>query len=296
MIHNTILSAAACVIALAASSLSIRAELKPEDIYSAVSPSVISLDVENAAGRRFVGSGFLALGNGLAVTAWHVVYDARRVEARFADGQRVKVLGVVDKNEALDLALIKLDTDRRPRLKLKAATPRIGSRVYIIGSPRGYDFSIGEGLISQIRTVDGVRYYQLSCPISPGDSGGPVLNAQGEAIGVVSWRKADAESVGFAIPGPAVVQMDPSLPVVAWAEGAPAAPPSGKPSGPGPMVRAHSPAEAQGLPGSYPDFVQFLSGHAGQRVSVVVQGPRGKESRFDFEVPKEAVKTKATAK
>ena len=164
---------------MAASSFPIRAELKPEDLYSAVSPSIVTLEVETISGKRFVGNAFLAVGERLAVTAWHVVHDARRVEARFSDDQRVAVACLVDKNEKLDLALLELETAKRPRLNLASATPRIGSRVYLVGSPRGLDFSISEGLISQIRTLDGVRYYQLSCPISPGDSGGPVLNDRG---------------------------------------------------------------------------------------------------------------------
>ena len=222
MTRNLFFAPAACAwLAIAGSSLSLRAELKPEQLYSAVSPSVVALDVENVAGKHFVGTAFLAAGDRLAVTAWHVVHDARRVEARFSDNQRVTVIGLVDKNEKLDLALLQLKPVPAPGITLASTTPRIGSRVYLVGSPRGLDFSISEGLISQIRTLDGVRYYQLSCPISPGDSGGPVLNDRGEAIGVVSWRKADAESVGFAIPSPDVLHMNAAFPVVAWSEAAP---------------------------------------------------------------------------
>ena len=231
-------------VAAAASSLPLRAELKPEDLYSAVSPSMVTLEVENVAGKHFVGSAFLAVGDGLAVTAWHLVHDARRVEARFSDNQRVKVLGLVDRNEKLDLALVKLEAGGRPTVKLGSATPRIGSRIYVVGSPRGFDFSLSEGLIGQIRELDGVRYYQVSCPISPGDSGGPVLNGRGEAIGVVSWRKADAENLGFAIPSPAVARMNAALPAVAWAETTPLAHSPSKQPDPSPLVRASvTPAE-----------------------------------------------------
>ena len=94
---------AACAwLALAGWSCPLRAELKPDQLYSAVSPAIVVLDVENVAGKHFVGTAFLAAGSGLAVTAWHVVHDARRVEARFSDNQRVTVAGLVDKNETLD--------------------------------------------------------------------------------------------------------------------------------------------------------------------------------------------------
>jgi S1-C subfamily serine protease len=290
MTRYSFYAAAVCAcVATAGSSFPLRAELKPEQVYSAVSPSIVALDVENVAGKHYVANAFLAAGDRLAVTAWHVVHDARRVEARFSDNQRVSVTGLVDKNERLDLALLQLEAGSRPKLKLASAPPRIGSRVYLVGSPRGLDFSISEGLVSQIRTLDGVRYYQLSCPISPGDSGGPVLNDRGEAIGVVSWRKADAENVGFAIPSPEVARMNAALPVVAWADADPRSPhPVALPE-PAPLVRAAVSTSRPSGADTYLGFQSFLSGHAGERLSVIVQ-EHGKETRFDFEVPRAAAR------
>ena len=290
MTRSSSFAAAACAwLALAGSSFPLRAELKPEQLYSAVSRSIVALDVENAAGRHFVGTAFLAAGNRLAVTAWHVVHDARRVEARFSDNQCVTVVGLVDKNEQLDLAMLQLDAGTRPRITLATSTPRIGSRVYLLGSPRGLDFSFTEGLISQIRTLDGVRYYQLSCPISPGDSGGPVLNDRGEAVGVVSWRKADAENVGFAIPGPEVARMNATLPVMVWSDVTPLSPHQLTPPDSAPQVRAAVATRGPNAADAYLGFQEFLAGRSGERVTVIVQ-ERGKETRFSFEVPKPAAK------
>ena len=263
----------------------LRAELKPEDLYSSVLPSVVTLDVENTAGKHFMGTAFLTLGEGLAVTAWHVVHDARRVEADYADHRRVKVLGLVDKNEQLDLALIKLDGAPHPRLALGSTAPRIGSRIYLMGSPRGFDFSISEGLVSQVRTLDGVRYYQLSCPISPGDSGGPVFNERGEAIAVVSWRKADAENVGFAVPAEAIASMHATAQPVAWST-AQSVVPATEPD-PQPLVRTESAAAAPCSTNGVRELQQYLSGLAGERVGITIQA-HGTERHFDVEVPREA--------
>jgi S1-C subfamily serine protease len=291
MNRKSLFAAAVCAsFATAGLSDPLRAELKPEQVYATVSPSIVALDVENVVGKHFVGNAFLAVGDRLAVTAWHVVHDARRVEARFPDNQRVAVAGVVDKNEQLDLALLQLEAGPRPWLTLVSGTPRIGSRVYVVGAPRGLDFSISEGLISQIRTLDGVRYYQLSCPISPGDSGGPVLNDRGEAIGVVSWRKADAENVGFAIPSSEVARMNAVLPALAWSKAASPSQHPANPPGASPLVRADVATGSQGDADSYLGFQQFLSGRSGERVTVIVQ-ERGKETRFSFEVPNTAAKT-----
>jgi serine protease Do len=281
---SILIVAAGAGLALAASSIPLRAELKPEELYSTLSPSVVTLEVENVSGRHFVGNAFLAVGDGLLLTAWHVVHDARRVEARFSDNQRVTVVGLVDKNEKLDLALLKLESAPRSRISLASADPRIGSRVYLLGSPRGLDFSISEGLISQIRTLEGVRYYQLSCPISPGDSGGPVLNSRGEAIGVVSWRKADAENVGFAVPCAEVAKLNASLPAVAWSDAVPVSTPSAVGSDAKPMVRTTVSAGGKNPMDTLRSLQDFLAASAGQRVTVLVQ-QGGKEKRFTFEVP-----------
>ena len=275
---------------MAGSLLPLQAQLKPEEIYAAVSPSIVALEVENVAGKHFVGNAFLVKGDGLAITAWHVVHDARRVQARFSDDRHVLVTGVVDKNERLDLALLQLGADTRPQIKLAAAAPRVGSRVYLVGSPRGLDFSISEGLVSQIRTLEGVCYYQLSCPISPGDSGGPVLNDRGEAIGVVSWRKADAENVGFAIPSLEIARLNGALPAIAWAATAPAGSYRTETSQNTPRVRAPVPVNNQSAAdSSYLDFQHYLSSRPGKRVTVTVR-EGDEEKLFKFEVPNPVAK------
>jgi hypothetical protein len=113
----------------------------------------------------------------------------------------VNVIGCIDHDGGRDLALLKLE---RPlphrRAALGRELPAVAARAYVIGSPKGYDFSISDGLISQIRSVQGFLQYQLSCPISPGNSGSPVFNQRGEVIGIASWTKAGAQNLSFAIP------------------------------------------------------------------------------------------------
>jgi S1-C subfamily serine protease len=124
-------------------------------------------------GERFVGSGVVALADDVAVTAWHVIFDARAVWAIFADGQRVQVVGCIDRDASRDLALIKLEK-RLPhrRAGLAREMQSVASRAYVIGAPKGYAFSISDGLVSQIREVDGYAHYQISCPISPATAEG----------------------------------------------------------------------------------------------------------------------------
>ena len=179
----------------------LHAALTPEKLYQKVLPSVMTLEVKSQSGEKFIGSAVLALADDVVLTAWHVVADARSVCAVFADGQRANVIGYIDYDGGRDLALLKLEK-RLPhrRAAIGRELPAVAARAYVIGSPKGYDFSISDGLISQIRSVQSFLQYQLSCPISPGNSGSPVFNQRGEVIGIASWTKAGAQNLSFAIP------------------------------------------------------------------------------------------------
>jgi len=202
---------------LAVTPAGLQAALTPERLYQKVLPSVMTLEVENQSGERFIGSAVLALADDVAVTTWHVVADARSVWAVFADGQRVKVVGCIDHDPVRDLALLKLEKQLPHRqAKVCLDLPRVAARAYVIGSPKGYDFSISDGLVSQIRSVDGCLQYQLSCPISPGNSGGPILNQRGEVIGIATWTKSDAQNVSFAVPVQEIVRLNVAQPPVNW--------------------------------------------------------------------------------
>jgi serine protease Do len=256
-------------------------DLPPEEIYARLLPSVMTLKVVNAQGDHFTGSGFLTLGEGLAVTAWHVVFDAAEVTAQFADGTTAEVLGVVDKDELHDLALIKLKSSGRPLARLAQIPPRVGARAYVIGAPKGYAFSIADGLLSQIQTIDGFPQYQVSCPLSTGNSGGPLVNSRGEVVGVASWSKIDAQNVNFAIPTSQLAHLDPRKPVIRCRDLA---------------TRVHSPAmaptaaaAAQPTASAETDhdleaFRHFLKTAAGQKITVTVQSPH-KPEVFSFVVP-----------
>ena len=81
----------------------LHASLTPEKLYQKVLPSVMTLEVESQSGERFIGSAVLAMADDVAVTAWHVVANARTVWAVFADGQRLKVIGCIHQDALRDL-------------------------------------------------------------------------------------------------------------------------------------------------------------------------------------------------
>ncbi len=255
-----------------------QAALTPEKLYQRALPSVMKLEVENEVGERFVGSAVLALKDDVALTAWHVVSDARSVWATFADGQRVKVIGCIDHDGLRDLALLKLEKQLpHRRATLCRQLQPVAARAYVIGAPKGFDFSISDGLISQIREVDGFQQYQLSCPISPGNSGSPILNNSGEVIGIASWTKSDAQNVSFAIPAREFVRLNISKRPTSW-EDLPAASPAR-------LTKSHQNndrvLEAKKNDGSFTALLKRLHDSAGRPVTVVVQ-EEGRTNSYSF--------------
>lgn len=187
-------------------------ERKSEEVYKSILPSVMTLVVEKKDGSVVTGTAFLAIKDGLAITAWHVIRNGARAIARFASGEEFEVSGVVDKDEKRDIAIIRVKVFGRATLGLAAMQPDVGSRVYVIGAPKGLEFTISDGLLSQVRDVEGVRQYQFSCPASPGNSGGPLVSSSGEVIGVVSWQFRDGQNLNFAVPSNFALGLDSSLP------------------------------------------------------------------------------------
>lgn len=259
------------------------AALTPEKLYQKVLPSVMTLEVENQRGERFIGTAVVALADDAALTAWHVVADARSVWAVFADGQRVKVIGCIDHDSVGDLALLKLEKRQthRQAVLCRELQP-VAGRAYVIGTPRGFDFSISDGLISQIRSVNGLLQYQLSCPISPGNSGSPVLNHRGEIIGIATWTKVDAQNVSFAIPTQEIERLNISAHPLTWAQLAIASPPS-----PASLTKLRPAIEksfkAKADTENFAAFQKLLSESAGKSVTIVLQR-EGQTNIFNFTV------------
>jgi hypothetical protein len=176
------------------------AELSPPQLYEQVVVSTLAIRVRNHDHERFVGAAFLVGNSSRAITAWHLVRDAAEIEGSYSDGSSARNLKVLAHHPVHDLALLQVTPTERTPLPLNLETPRIASRVYAIGSPRGYVFSISDGLLSQVQTIDGFPQFQLTCPFSPGNSGGPVVDASGRVIGLSAWSKLGAQNVNFAIP------------------------------------------------------------------------------------------------
>jgi len=131
------------------------------------------------------GSGVLVSDDGYILTNEHVVGDEKDVRVRWSDG--IETLAKVERvSKNRDVAIIKTDARDRTPLILKRGPVTPGQRVYAIGSPRGEAFegTVSSGVISADRVIDGLRYIQSDTTVSPGSSGGPLLDETGSVIGI----------------------------------------------------------------------------------------------------------------
>jgi len=191
--------------------------LSPEKIYETVLPSIMTLEVLSEDGKSFIGTAFLIKREGIAVTCFHVIQDAQSVKARFSDGEEFLVSGIIDKDEKRDIAIIRVKCFKDNFLALIPEEPNVGQEAFVIGAPKGLEFSISDGIISQVQTIGGMKQYQFTCPVSPGNSGSPLIDNQGNAIGLVTWQIKEGQNLNFAIPSKYILGLDYSLPTTPWA-------------------------------------------------------------------------------
>ena len=179
------------------------AELNAEQISTKCASSVFFIQVYGRDGYPLrTGSGFFINSNGMAVTNYHVITGAYSATITLADGTKKDVEGLYDGSEGDDTAIIKIEGSGYKPLPLgDSEAVAAGQKVFAIGSPLGLDNTISEGIISNTnRKMDNTEYIQITAPISPGSSGGALLDAFGNVIGITSAYISDstAQSLNLA--------------------------------------------------------------------------------------------------
>ncbi|MCE5268084.1 MAG: serine protease, partial [Planctomycetaceae bacterium] len=195
-------------------------------VFEKVKTSVVQVNI----GKGSLGSGcVLDPKEGIIVTNFHVIEHAKGEKVTVAfpadgDGKTYPVEGYLEIVPTKDIALIRIDPSKRKLkpLKIAASLPSPGEHVYAFGSPLGLSLSFTEGPVSAIRTGKQVSdiadqmfgkgmyekeqgydfeatWVQHAAPISPGNSGGPLTNANGELLGLNTWHLTQGQNLNFAI-------------------------------------------------------------------------------------------------
>ena len=149
-----------------------------------------------------VGSGFIVSANGEVISNYHVFRGSHHAEVDTTQGKDpiAKVLDFDSKNDLVRLSLGKTGRTFIP-LKMSDSVPRVGESIMVIGSPMGLETTVSNGIISAQRNFPPFgRVIQITCPISPGSSGSPVMNMQGDVIGVATFQLVEGQNLNFAIP------------------------------------------------------------------------------------------------
>jgi S1-C subfamily serine protease len=176
------------------------------DLIEKIEPSIVRIDVVKGDGRG-VGSGYVLMPDGIVATNYHVIAGADNATAVFKNGKSAKVLGTLLLDEKRDIAILKIDMQSLPVLSLADVLPRQGDSVTAFGAPVGLSFSASDGIVSAVRTgeeiSDGEKlpgtWIQTTAPISPGNSGGPLVNRDGKVVAMNTMVLLIGQNLNFAI-------------------------------------------------------------------------------------------------
>lgn len=184
--------------------------LDPAEIFSRFAPAVVSIRT-----NRGSGTGFLIDDLGTIATNHHVIAKAGSAQVKLKDGTWLRKVELLTEDAEVDLALLRVKLPK-PQIKVvlgDASKIRVGERVIAIGNPLGLDHTLTDGLVSARRIYRNKKWIQMSVPISPGNSGGPVFNLHGEVVGIATAAiraglfSNSAQNLNLAVPVDALKKM-----------------------------------------------------------------------------------------
>lgn len=165
---------------------------------------------------RVQGSGFAynVTGQMVILTNYHVIADATTINVTFIDGNEY-LASVLGSNQFADLALLSTNATQsvyKPLEIVSSSNLRVGNPVVVVGTPYGLEGSMSEGIVSALNRTLILEEYsipkviQTTAPLNPGNSGGPLLNYQGEVVGIATAIVQESQGIGFAIPSDVILE------------------------------------------------------------------------------------------
>lgn len=176
-----------------------------------VFPSVVLIVTTDEGGKpKSIGSGFFVRPD-LVVTNFHVIEGSTNGHVSIVGkSTRSRIAGVRSFDTNLDLAILKIDTPiGSPVVLADVSKLETGEQIFALGNPRGLEGTISPGIVSglNLRRNGIERLIQITAPISPGSSGGPVVNTKGEVVGVATASIISGQNLNFAIPANLIIPL-----------------------------------------------------------------------------------------
>ncbi len=178
-------------------------------IVKRISPAVVVVETRRGT-QRGLGTGFFINPQGHIVTNHHVLYGAQEATVKTHSGRRYPIKRIIAEDRATDLVLVTADipAGEITALEISGRLPEVGEKIYAIGHPMGLEKTVSEGIVSAIRQLPNLgEIIQITAPISPGSSGGPVFDAAGRVIGVARATFKTGQNLNFAVPGKKVLAL-----------------------------------------------------------------------------------------
>ena len=171
------------------------------DLAEYVQKRTVTVNVEKITGSKGAGSGFFIDAEGTIVTNFHVIDLAQAITVEMDNGASYPVTEIVDFSNLYDLAILRIDVKDHPYLELAEKDARTGEQVYAVGSALGtLTGSFTGGMVSSTkRTYGEIDCIQMDAAISPGNSGGPLVNVYGEVVGINTASYTSGENLNLAI-------------------------------------------------------------------------------------------------
>ncbi len=173
-----------------------------QELVAKVKPSIVVITFSGRGGEQEgLGTGFVVDAAGLIATNLHVIGEARPILVRLHDGRTFDVTAVEATDRHNDLAVLRIEARDLPALPLGNSDDlQEGQGIVAIGNPLGLERSIVTGVLSGRRDVDDRPMLQVAMPIERGNSGGPLLDLQGNVHGLITLKSLRSDNLGFAAP------------------------------------------------------------------------------------------------
>jgi hypothetical protein len=169
----------------------------PAEIAARSTPSVVSVRTEES-----LGTGFIVSPEGLVATNLHVIAGNANIVVTLSDHREYQVVEIWNGDRQRDLVIMRIQAKKLPVIPLgDSDNVHPGDAIVAIGHPLGLEDTVSNGLVSAVRKLDkGLTVLQISAPIAPGSSGGPIFNDRGEVIGVATAIMLGGQNINFGVP------------------------------------------------------------------------------------------------